>query len=122
MTQTIVKLKEREPRAGEGSMIKDSNVQRLKGIQEWSAQSTGEKVSIDERNEEFLPLANYLCEIIQTKKDISYNLRQIKQWSNEIRMLSEQNHIPPTRIKKALRWYKKNIGGQYIPVIESALG
>ena len=29
------------------------------------------------------------------------------------------NEVDYSRIKKALRWYKDNIGGQYIPVIES---
>lgn len=77
------------------------------------------KPTIQERSNQFLPLADYLCKIISSKKNIKYNARQIKSWAEEIRKLSEINDISPIRIKRALRWYKMNIGGEYIPVIES---
>lgn len=80
--------------------------------------SNGKSI-IQERNKQFLPLADYLCKIISSKKNIKYNARQIKSWAEEIRKLSEINDISPIRIKRALRWYKMNIGGEYIPVIES---
>lgn len=74
---------------------------------------------ISMRAKEFLPLAEYLYKIISTNKNIKYNATNLKTWSNEIRKLSEINDIPYRRIKKALRWYKDNIGGKYIPIIES---
>ena len=77
------------------------------------------KPTFQERNKQYIPLANFLCKIISSKKNIKYNVRQVNSWAEEIRKLSEMNNIPPTRIKKALRWYKNNIGGEYIPVIES---
>lgn len=76
-------------------------------------------IPIVERNEVFLPIARYLYKIIQTNKNINHPMNHIKTWANDIRILSEQNKIPPKRIKTALRWYKKNIGGEYIPIIES---
>ena len=73
------------------------------------------------RNEEFFPLAEYLAKIIQTTKNIQYSGPILKSWTNDVRKLSEVNKIDPKRIKKALRWYKNNVGGQYIPVIESGM-
>lgn len=77
------------------------------------------KPTIQERNKQYLPLAKYLANIILTKKNISFTTAQISSWANEIRQLSESNKIDIHRIKKALKWYKEQIGGEYIPVIES---
>lgn len=67
----------------------------------------------------FLPLANQLKDIIQTKKNITITRPQLREWSKCIRQLSEQSNIPPERIKHALDWYTDNIGIMYVPVIES---
>ncbi|HUX57833.1 MAG TPA: hypothetical protein VMV77_12720 [Bacteroidales bacterium] len=72
-----------------------------------------------EKNKIYLPLAKYLYKIISSSKNVKYNLGQIKPWANEIRKLSETNKVSYERIEKALQWYEKNIGGQYIPVILS---
>lgn len=80
------------------------------------------KISLSENGKssnKFLPLAEHLARIIRTKKNIKVTTPQLKSWANEIRKLSEMNSVPYERIKVALRWYKKNIGGEYIPVIES---
>ena len=77
------------------------------------------KPSIKERNKQYLPLANMLARIIQTNKNIKHTTSQLNTWANEIRQLEENNGISYHRIKDALRWYKKNIGGEFIPVIES---
>lgn len=74
---------------------------------------------VEQRSIEYYPLAEFLYKIIQSNKNIRYDKNHLKKWSNEIRMLSESNNIPFIRIKKALRWYKSNIGGKFIPVIES---
>lgn len=76
-------------------------------------------VPIKERNKEFLPLANDLSKIIQTQKNIKHTSTQIRKWTDEIRKLVEGNGVTHERIKKALNWYADNIGGQYIPEIES---
>ena len=76
---------------------------------------------VEKRNIEYYPLAKYLYKIISSNKNIKYSSTHLKTWSNDIRMLSERNNIPYRRIKKALRWYKDNIGGEYIPVIESGV-
>lgn len=67
----------------------------------------------------YLPPARYLSRIINTQKNYKHTPNQIKSWANEFRILSETNNIPLSRIKAALKWYAKNIGGQYVPVIES---
>ena len=77
------------------------------------------KISIKERNKKYLPLATQLSEIIQTKKNITHTSNQIKQWSNEIRRLVEESKVDYNRVETALNWYSNNIGGTYIPVIES---
>lgn len=75
--------------------------------------------SASERALDFLPLADQLAEIVSSNKRIKIDLHQRKQWANEIRMLCEKNGINPARVKRALEWYKVNIGGQYSLVIES---
>ena len=75
--------------------------------------------SAQKRNKIYLPLAKYLSDIIQTKKNIQHTSIQINNWTNDIRQLVEDNKVSIKRIKQVLKWYKQNIGGQYIPVIES---
>lgn len=77
------------------------------------------KSSSKERNLKYLPLANYLAQIILTKKNMRYTSSQILSWTNPIRQLIETNGVSPQRIKSGLKWYKKNIGLPYVPVIES---
>lgn len=83
--------------------------------------SDTEKPTILERNKKYLPLAKYLSEIIRQTKNIEHTPHQLKQWTNELRRLSEDNAVTVPRIKKALQWYKVNVGGEYIPVIESGV-
>lgn len=85
------------------------------------SKSDTEKPPISERNKKYLPLAKYLSEIIKQTKNIEHSPTQIKQWTNEFRRLSEENNITVPRIKKALQWYKINVGGEYIPVVESGI-
>ncbi len=82
-------------------------------------QKSSGKVPLQERNNQYLRLVNLLSRIIQTNKNIFHPTSQLKTWSNDIRQLSEGNKIPIGRIHKVLRWYKKHIGEQYVPVIES---
>ena len=77
------------------------------------------KPSIKERNKKYVPYAKLLSNIIRSKKNISHSAQEIKSWANEIRKLSEMNKVSRKRIRNALYWYRDNIGGQYIPVIES---
>jgi hypothetical protein len=48
-----------------------------------------------------------------------YTPAQVFSWTNDIRQLVETNHVSEKRIRCALQWYKKHIGEQYCPVIES---
>ena len=77
------------------------------------------KPSIKERNKKYLPIAKRLSHIIQSTKNIKHTPFQINGWTNEIRMLCEGNGVDTSRIKEVLKWYKINIGGEYIPVVES---
>ena len=67
----------------------------------------------------YLPLAQKLSSIVLSVKNMTHTTRQLQGWSYSICQLSEDNEISYERIEKALTWYEKNIGGQYIPVIES---
>ncbi len=71
------------------------------------------------KNDQFLPLARKLSETIQSTKNISHTTQQLKKWADEIRKLSELQQVSYQRIDKALNWYSENIGGEFIPVIES---
>jgi len=71
------------------------------------------------RTSKFLPLARRLSEIIRSQKRMRHTPQQITVWANEIRKLNEGNAISRQRIEAALEWYADNIGGEYIPVIES---
>ncbi len=41
-------------------------------------------------------------------------------WSNHCRLLRERDGVPPEDIKAAIKWYAKNIGGEFIPEAYSA--
>jgi|GEM_PF-5624278 len=82
-------------------------------------EQSGKKPSIQERNKTFIPLASKLVGIVQSSKSIKITSSQVKSWANEIRKLSEGKGVPFERIETALDWYEDNVGGQYIPVIES---
>ncbi len=75
--------------------------------------------SIQERNIEILPIAEKLAAIIKTTKNINTSHSRLLSWANEIRKLNEVEGVPIERIQTALAWYEENVGGQYIPVIES---
>ena len=77
------------------------------------------KLSTQERTKLYLPIAKFLYEIIQTKKNINKSPEEIYGWADSIRLLIETNKVSVKRIKNALKWYKQNIGGEYIPIIES---
>lgn len=77
------------------------------------------KLSKKEHNQIYLPMAEYLSDIILTKKNMRYTPAQIFSWTNDIRQLVETNHVSEKRIRCVLQWYKKHIGEQYCPVIES---
>lgn len=67
----------------------------------------------------YLKLAKKLSNIIQRKKNIKHTPAQIKTWAEEFRKLHTTNKVELSRQKAILKWYKKEIGGQYIPVVES---
>ena len=61
----------------------------------------------------------YLIKIIRQKKNITITSNQLTSWADEIRKLAENNEVSIPRIRKTLQWYQNNIGGEYVPVIES---
>ena len=73
----------------------------------------------DERNKWFLPIVNKLAAIIQDNKNIKITPIQKKSWSNDFRRLYEENQVSPERMVAALEWYDANVGGEYIPVVQS---
>lgn len=71
------------------------------------------------KNKKYLPFAEKLSEIIQTQKQYKHTLPQIKSWANEFRRLEEDHGVSFERIGDVLLWYAKNIGGAFVPVVES---
>jgi hypothetical protein len=78
-----------------------------------------EKIPNKEKNKQYSPIAIRLAEIIKQERNINITPHRIRLWANEIRKLVENDRITPPRLKAALDWYEENIGGEYIPVIES---
>jgi hypothetical protein len=72
-----------------------------------------------ENNKEYIPLAQMLADIIISKKNIKITPAKINSWANDIRKMDITDGISFKRIKRVLFWYAGNIGGKYIPVIES---
>lgn len=78
------------------------------------------KSSLKENNNTiYFKLAKKLSKIIRIKKNITHTTVQIKAWSEELRKLDTVNKVNSTRQKEVLKWYKKAIGGKYVPVVES---
>jgi len=72
-----------------------------------------------DKNSRYVPLAEKLAFIIRKNKRINVTSQRIASWANEIRKLVETDGVSIQRVETALDWYEDNIGGQYIPVIES---
>ena len=72
-----------------------------------------------DKNSRYVPLAEKLASIIRKNKRINVTSQRIASWANEIRKLVETDGVSIQRVEIALDWYEENIGGQYIPVIES---
>ncbi len=72
-----------------------------------------------DKNSRYVPLAEKLAFIIRKNKRINVTPQKIASWANEIRKLVETDGVSIQRVEAALDWYEDNIGGQYIPVIES---
>ena len=72
-----------------------------------------------DKNFRYVPLAEKLASIIKKNKRINVTSQRISSWANEIRKLVETDGVSIQRVETALDWYEENIGGQYIPVIES---
>ncbi len=100
-------------------ILSNNNIKNNKTNLIMGDKNSNKKPSIKERNKKFLPLAEKLSNIIQTSKNIKHTSSQINIWADEIRKLHENNEISIQRIKTVLEWYGNNIGGEYIPVIES---
>jgi len=72
-----------------------------------------------DKNSRYVPLAERLASIIRKNKRINVTSQRMASWANEIRKLVETDGVSIQRVETALDWYEKNIGGQYVPVIES---
>lgn len=82
----------------------------------------GKKLSNDtlRKNEECLPFARTLARIVQSQKNIDVSSQKKKAWANEFRKLVfDIEKVGKDRVEVALTWYRKHVGGEYVPVIES---
>jgi len=78
-----------------------------------------ERLSPQERAKQFLPQSETLANIIRSTKNIKVSHSKLKSWANEIRKLVETDGVDPSRIDSVLSWYSENVGGEYVPVVES---
>ena len=90
-----------------------------KGISQKNALPSSPKEKTKESFQEYIPLASHLSNTIQSNKNIVHTKSQVERWAREIRPLITSNKISVPRIKKALVWYRKHIGEDFVPVIES---
>jgi hypothetical protein len=88
-------------------------------IEDYPSIGVNNKPTTQERNKKFLPLASKLADAVRSKKNIKVDKNKLKSWTNEIRKLVESDGVNPDRIETALDWYQENIGGDYVPEIES---
>jgi len=63
--------------------------------------------------------ASKLAKIVISQRDVKIDQTKLKSWSNDIRKLHTKDGVSKARIKQAMKWYSKNIGGEYVPVIHS---
>lgn len=99
----------------------DSNESEESNIRETSSNGESKKKpSPKDRNKKFIPLSKHLAKTID-EYPINYKINQkkIKSWSNDLRLLHEVDGVPVKEIKTALKWYRKNIGGEFVPEIFS---
>ena len=75
--------------------------------------------TLKDKNGEFFQYAEKLAQIIQTQKNITVSKNKLNAWANSIRLLNQQEKVPINRIDAALNWYENNVGGDYVPVVES---
>lgn len=76
------------------------------------------KVPPKEQNQ-FIPLAQNLADIIQTKKKIRHTPKQISSWACEFQRLEKSGGVSVQRMQTCLDWYAEHIGEPFTPVIES---
>lgn len=76
------------------------------------------KVPPKEQNQ-FIPLAQKLAEIIQTKKKIRHTPKQISSWACEFQRLEKSGGVSIQRMQTCLDWYAEHIGEPFVVIIES---
>ena len=84
------------------------------------SKSKKEDSGIFKETEKCLPLSRTLARIVQSQKNIDVTATTKKSWANEIRkLIFTSEKVSYERVETALSWYRKNVGGEYVPVIES---
>ena len=104
-------LKSKQKEANEADIEKEKDIE--KDINKKNI------IKKENKNSLYLPLAKQLAKILKTNKKISCNLKTIRSWSNDIRLLCTDYQLSTDRIKTALNWYakKENINNKYTPTI-----
>lgn len=63
--------------------------------------------------------AERLADIVKGVKNVQINRNKITAWAKSFEQLNRIEGVAIERVDDALGWYADNIGGEYIPVIES---
>lgn len=104
----------------EGKESKERELNTLSDPPESDPKPKKEETEIYKQTQECLPFARTLARIVQSQKNIDISSTKKQSWANEIRKLVfTSEKVGKDRVEKALMWYRKNVGGEYIPVIES---
>ncbi len=100
---------------------RENNIDNNKSLS--TQKPSGDNVSKANKKKEeikqYLPLATKLANIIKQNKKINTSHQRLRSWADEIRKLINRDGASIERVEIALDWYEENIGGAYIPVIES---
>ncbi len=63
--------------------------------------------------------ASELAKVVGSHIKINCNAK-LSVWANQFRIMREIDEVPKSVIKNTIKWYKENIGGEYIPEAFSA--
>lgn len=115
-----------------GSRVKDSNFGRVNDIysnknplEEEPKNTLSEQKSFDGRRGKRQPSPFDAKAAAKLHKVVSSHIKvncrsDNKQWAYQFRLMREVDKVPAADIRKAIEWYGKNIGKEYIPEAYSA--
>ena len=74
----------------------------------------------EKKIDQCIPFARTLTRIVQSQINIDINTHKRRAWANEFRKLVyDTEKVGKDRVVVVLEWYRKNVGGEFVPVVQS---